>query len=202
MSEIDNPHASLTPGALLGRYRIDTMIGAGGMGSVYRAYDTTLKRPLAIKVLGRPGEVGSADDLLLREAQTASALNHANICTVYEVGAERGLAFIAMEYVDGPALAATIAGGPLSVEDTLRHGIEVANALAHAHDRGVIHRDLKAANVILASSGHLKIVDFGIARRVDQDVSDRRPAVAHGARRRDRDALCDGARTGTGRARR
>jgi len=172
MLQIDNPHASLMPGAQLGRYRIDTLIGAGGMAAVYRAYDTLLKRPLAIKVLARWQEAQSADDLLLREAQTASALNHSNICTVYEVGAERGLAFIAMEYVDGPALAATIAGGPLSVEDTLRYGIEVANALAHAHDRGVVHRDLKAANVILSSSGHLKIVDFGIARRLDPEVSD------------------------------
>lgn len=172
MAQVDNPDASLTPGIQLGRYRIETLIGAGGMGAVYRAYDTILKRPLAIKVLEQTLEAAGADDRLLREAQAASALNHSNICTVYEVGAERGLTFIAMEYVDGPALAATIAKGPLSVEETLRFGIEVANALAHAHERGVIHRDLKAANVILSSSGHLKIVDFGLARRLDPVMAD------------------------------
>src|SRR4030095_4095527 len=116
------------------------------MGSVDRAYDTTLKRPLAIKVLRESGP----SDQLLREAQSASALSHAAICTVYEVGAEQGAAFIAMEYVDGESLASKIARGPLEIGDVLRHGIEVADALAHAHERGVTHRDLKAANVIVS----------------------------------------------------
>ena len=97
------------------------MIGAGGMGEVYRAYDTTLKRPLAIKVL-REGSRSGPDDRLLREAQSASALNHAAICTVYEIGAEQGSAFIAMEYVDGVSLAAKIARGPLDVDDMVRWG--------------------------------------------------------------------------------
>ena len=139
------------------------------MGEVYRAYDTTLRRPLAIKVL-REGR-GGPDDQLLREAQSASALNHAAICTVYEIGAEQGSAFIAMEYVDGESLAAKIARGPLEVGDVVRWGMDVADALSHAHERGVIHRDLKAANVIVSTSGRPKIVDFGLARRLDAQMA-------------------------------
>ena len=144
------PDVVFTPGTQFGRYRIDAMIGAGGMGEVYRAYDTTLRRPLAIKVL-REGSRSGPDHQLLREAQSASALNHAAICTVYEIGAEQGSAFIAMEYVDGESLAAKIARGPLEIGDVVRWGMDVADALSHAHERGVIHRDLKAANVIVST---------------------------------------------------
>ena len=140
------------------------------MGEVYRAYDTTLKRPLAIKVL-REGSRSGPDDQLLREAQSASALNHAAICTVYEIGAEQGSAFIAMEYVDGESLAAKVARGPLDVGDVVRWGMDVADALSHAHERGVIHRDLKAANVIVSTSGRPKIVDFGLAHRLDAQMA-------------------------------
>jgi predicted Ser/Thr protein kinase/tetratricopeptide (TPR) repeat protein len=157
----------LAAGTTLGRYRIDALIGSGGMGAVYRAYDTLLKRPLAIKVLR-----DSSHDHLLREAQSASALSHPAICTVYEVGGEPGATFIAMEYVDGEPLASKIAKGTLEIAEVLRCGIEVADALAHAHDRGVIHRDLKAANVIVAASGRLKVVDFGLARRLDLEMAD------------------------------
>ena len=161
----------LAAGTTLGRYRIDALIGTGGMGAVYRAYDTVLKRPLAIKVLREGGD----HDQLLREAQSASALNHSAICTVYEVGADRGAAFIAMEYVDGESLAVKIAKGPLEIGEVLRIGSEVADALAHAHERGVIHRDLKAANVIASASGRLRVVDFGLARRLDLEMADARP---------------------------
>jgi tetratricopeptide (TPR) repeat protein len=140
------------------------------MGEVYRAYDTTLRRPLAIKVLREGGRSGP-DDQLLREAQSASALNHAAICTVYEIGVEQGSAFIAMEYVDGESLAAKIARGPLEIGDVVRWGMDVADALAHAHERGVIHRDLKAANVIVSTGGRPKIVDFGLARRLDSQMA-------------------------------
>ena len=146
------------------------MIGAGGMGEVYRAYDTTLRRPLAIKVL-REGNRNGPDHRLLREAQSASALNHAAICTVYEIGAEQGSAFIAMEYVDGESLAAKIARGPLDVGDVVRWGMDIADALSHAHERGVIHRDLKAANVIVSTSGRPKIVDFGLAHRLEAQIA-------------------------------
>ena len=172
MADVDKPTTPLIPGTQLGRYRIETLIGTGGMASVYRAFDTVLQRPLAIKVLERTLESAGVDERLLREAQTASALSHSNICTVYEIGSENGLTFIAMEFVDGPALAGTLATGSLSVDDTLRYGIALASALAHAHERGVIHRDLKAANAILSSSCHLKIVDFGLARRLDAVMAD------------------------------
>ena len=138
----------LAAGTTLGRYRIDALLGTGGMGAVYRAYDTVLKRPLAMKVL----HDSRSHDHLLREAQSASALSHSAICTVYEVGGEHGVTFIAMEYVDGAPLAMKIAAGPLELAEVLRYGIEVADALAHAHERGVIHRDLKAANVIVSTS--------------------------------------------------
>src|SRR5215510_13636794 len=115
----------LAAGTTLGRYRIDALIGAGGMGAVYRAYDTVLKRPLAIKVLRDSG----SDHQLLREAQSASALSHAAICTVYEIGGESGATFIAMEYVDGESLAGRISNGLLETAAVLRYGIEVADAL-------------------------------------------------------------------------
>jgi predicted Ser/Thr protein kinase len=158
----------LAAGSSLGRYRIDALIGAGGMGAVYRAYDSTLKRPLAIKVL----RDSSSDHQLLREAQNASALSHPAICTIYEVGGENGASFIAMEFVDGEPLSLKIANGPLETSDVLRYGIEVADALAHAHERGVIHRDLKAANVIVSANGRVKVVDFGLARRLDPELAD------------------------------
>ena len=166
-----NSASPLAAGTTLGRYRIDALIGSGGMGAVYRAYDSVLKRPVAIKVL----HDSASHDHLLREAQSASALSHSAICTVYEVGGERGVAFIAMEYVDGEPLAVKIAAGPLEVTQVLRYGIEVADALAHAHERGVIHRDLKAANVIVSASGRAKVVDFGLARRLDPEMADDAP---------------------------
>ena len=164
---MDSP-SPLAAGTTLGRYRIDALIGTGGMGAVYRAYDTVLKRPLAIKVLREGGD----HEQLLRDAQSASALSHSAICTVYEVGDDRGAAFIAMEYVDGESLAVKIAKGPLEIGEVLRIGSEVADALAHAHERGVIHRDLKAANVIASTSGRLRVVDFGLARRLDLEMAD------------------------------
>jgi predicted Ser/Thr protein kinase len=163
---------NLQPGIRLGKYRIERQLGQGGMGVVFLASDTTLQRQLAIKVLGSTAGAEASHPRLLREARSASALNHPNICTVYEVGEETGWAYIAMEYVDGRPLCDLVDGSPLAEEDAVRYGIEAADALAHAHDRGVVHRDLKAANAIIASSGRLKIVDFGLARRTDPLVSD------------------------------
>jgi tetratricopeptide (TPR) repeat protein/DNA polymerase III delta prime subunit len=184
MPDLPNPGALLTPGSRLGRYRIDALLGVGGMGAVFRAQDTTLERPLAIKVLH--ADVGDRDakQRLLREARSASALNHPNICTVYEVGEEAGRAFIAMEYVDGPSLTAQLMQGPLAVRDAVQYGIDVADALAHAHGRKVVHRDLKAGNAMLSSTGRLKLVDFGLARRIDPlvvDASTRGTIVPYGA---------------------
>jgi hypothetical protein len=162
---------ALNAGDPLGRYRIEAQLGLGGMGVVYRAHDTRLIRPLALKVLHRTADSDAARRLL-HEARSASALNHPNICTVYEVGEENGLSFIAMEYVDGLTLSSRIENGALPFHDVVQVGIDIADALDHAHARGIVHRDLKAANVMLSSSGRLKIVDFGLAGRTDPLAAD------------------------------
>lgn len=159
-------------GATLGSYRIERLLGRGGMGAVYLAYDTTLHRRVALKVVGSPAGGGSAHARLLREARNAAALNHPGICTIHEIGDANGSAFIAMEYVDGQSLSDRLLSGPLSLEEVLRYGIEAADGLAYAHDHGVIHRDLKAANAMVTTAGRLKLVDFGLARREDALVAD------------------------------
>ncbi|HUE85812.1 MAG TPA: protein kinase, partial [Vicinamibacterales bacterium] len=161
------PHAGLEPGVSLGTYRIERPLGRGGMGVVFLAHDTTLHRKVALKVLGSPTGDGTARDRLLREARNAAALNHPNICTVYEVGESADCAFIAMEYVDGQSLSDRLLRGPLLLEEVLRYGIDAADALGYAHEHGVVHRDFKAANVIVTAAGRLKVVDFGLARRGD-----------------------------------
>ena len=151
----------------LGNYRVDRLLGRGGMGSVYLAYDNTLRRPVALKVVESSVSADSSHDLLLREARNAAALNHPNICTIHEVRQIDGSAYIAMEYVDGQPLHERLRDGALPVPDVVRYGAQAASALAYAHDRGVVHRDLKAGNVIIANDRRLKIVDFGLARRSD-----------------------------------
>jgi non-specific serine/threonine protein kinase len=163
----------LGAGARLGAYQIERPLGRGGMGVVLLAHDATLRRRVALKVLeGSPAEGLGGRAHLLREARNAAALNHPNICTVYEVGEADGRAFIAMEYVDGRPLSDRLAGGPLPPDEAVRYGIEAADALAHAHEHGVIHRDLKAANAMVSAEGRLKLVDFGLARREDALAAD------------------------------
>ena len=152
-------------GRTLGKYRIDARLGAGGMGVVYRAYDARLQRTVALKVVNRSLEIVAERDHVLEEARAASGLNHPNICTVYEAADVDGEAFIAMEYVAGPPLSQLIPDGGLPYEDVLRYATEVADALAHAHEHGVIHRDLKSANIVVGAEGRAKVLDFGIARR-------------------------------------
>jgi serine/threonine-protein kinase len=142
------------------------------MGAVFLAHDAVLHRPVALKVLLTAGDQESSRNYLLREARNASALNHPNICTIYEVGTADGWAFIAMEYVDGRPLSDLIAESALLPDDALRYGIEAAEALAYAHEHAVVHRDFKATNVIVAKAGRLKIVDFGMARRGDFAMAD------------------------------
>ena len=153
-------------GKTLGRYRIIEKIGAGGMGVVYRAHDEQLDRPVAIKVLPA-GSLGDphARARLVREARTASRLNHPHICTIHEVGEADDQAYIAMELVEGQPLSARLASGPLSVEEVLRYALQLADALAHAHERHVVHRDLKSANVMITPDGRAKVLDFGLAKR-------------------------------------
>ena len=165
-------HGGLAPGVTLGTYQIDRSLGRGGMGVVFLAYDTTLHRQVALKVLASPAADETARARLLREARNAAALNHPNICTVYEVGEADGCAFIAMEYVDGQPLSDRLAGTGLPLKEVVRYGIEAADALAHAHEHGVIHRDLKAANAMVTPTGRLKLVDFGLARREDVRIVD------------------------------
>lgn len=152
---------------VLGHYRILEKIGAGGMGEVYRAHDQQLDRDVAIKLL--PASIfrdAAARARLLREARAAAALNHPYICTIHEVGEAERQAYIAMELVEGQALSARLAGGALSAEQVLRYGLHLAEALAHAHERGIVHRDLKSANVILTPEGRAKVLDFGLAKRL------------------------------------
>ena len=151
----------------IGRYHVDAKLGAGGMGVVYRAYDAKLQRNVAIKVVSG-GSFPSSRQLLLREARAASALNHPHICTIHEVDDTGEVAFIAMEYIDGRPLDAMIPQGGLPAGTVLRYAIQIADALAHAHQKGIIHRDVKAANVLIAQE-RAKVLDFGLAKREDAE---------------------------------
>ena len=151
----------------IGHYRILQKLGEGGMGVVYRAHDEQLDRDVAIKVLPAASfRDASARARLLREARAAAALNHPNICTIHEVGEAEGQAYIAMELVQGEPLSARLARGPVLPDEVLRYGLQLADALAHAHERNIIHRDLKSANVIITPEGRAKVLDFGLAKRM------------------------------------
>ncbi|MEI6243620.1 MAG: protein kinase [Acidobacteriota bacterium] len=149
-------------GRTLGRYHVDARLGAGGMGVVYRAHDQLLQRDVAVKVLSSQSDAAGR---LLQEARSVSALNHPNICTVHEIGEHDGHTFIVMEFIDGEPLSARVERGPLETRDVLRIGEQIADALIHAHGRGVIHRDLKCANVVDLPDQWVKVLDFGIAVR-------------------------------------
>lgn len=150
---------------VLGHYRIVSKLGEGGMGVVYRARDQVLQRDVALKFIGE-ALAGEAKQFLLREARASSALNHPNICTVHEVGEADGEFYIVMELVEGKPLNAVIAEGGLPYESVMRYGVQIAGALAHAHGRNIVHRDLKSSNLILTPEGLVKVLDFGLAQRV------------------------------------
>ncbi len=161
-------------GQTISHYRIVGKLGGGGMGVVYKAEDTTLHRTVALKFLSEQAPHSPrVNERLRHEARTASALNHPNICTIYEVGEDAGEMFIAMEYVEGRTLAELIRQGPIPIETVLRYGSQITSALAHAHERGVIHGDLKPLNIIVTPLGEAKILDFGLARRNDPAEFDR-----------------------------
>jgi eukaryotic-like serine/threonine-protein kinase len=174
-----NEHAV---GEQIGHYQITAMIGSGGIGVVYRAEDLRLNRAVAIKFLNAGAAPEDSWDRIRREARAASTLNHPGVCTVYDVGEHNGAPYLVMEFVEGPTLAAIIQQGPLKLDDVLRIGIQIADALAAAHQKGIIHRDLKPANIKIKPGGGVKILDFGLAKRMQQTGAAKDPGVTMSAK--------------------
>ncbi|MBI4161798.1 MAG: serine/threonine protein kinase, partial [Acidobacteria bacterium] len=155
-------------GKRLSHFRILAKIGEGGMGVVYKAEDLRLRRAVALKIL--PGEAladGERRVRFLREARAAAAVTHPNIATIHEVDEAEGILFIAMEHIEGKTLRSLIRGNPLPVREALRIAVEIAEGLTRAHQARVIHRDLKPGNIMVTDDGHVKVLDFGLAKLLE-----------------------------------
>jgi len=169
---------SLTSGTRLGSYQITGLIGVGGMGEVYRASDTKLGREVAIKTL--PSELAKDPDRLARferEAKLLAALNHAHIAAIYGLHEHEGMQFLAMELVEGETLERKLKDARMPVEEALQLALQIAEALEAAHEKGVMHRDLKPANIMVSGDGHVKVLDFGLAKAFSADPN--RTIVGH-----------------------
>src|SRR5438128_2060232 len=159
-------------GSALGHYRIEAKLGEGGMGVVYRAFDTHLDRPVAIKIVRADATTNpERKRRFVQEAKAASALNHPNIVHIYDISSSDGTDFIAMEFVAGKTLDQLIAKSGLPLKETLKYSIQIADALARAHVAGIVHRDLKPANVMVGEDGLVKLLDFGLAKLAETDAS-------------------------------
>src|SRR6187399_3355920 len=166
-------------GSTLGNYKVLEKLGEGGQGTVYKAIDSKLGRAVVIKVL--PPELTSKEANLKRferEARLASSLDHPNICTIFDLDEVDGVHFIAMQFVEGKNVRQLVAGRPLELRTALLIGLQVADALAAAHSRGIIHRDIKSGNVMVTPSGKVKVLDFGLAKLLD-DTEARTSGIHH-----------------------
>jgi serine/threonine protein kinase len=175
MPELLAGRVALPPGTRLGDYEVQSLLGVGGMGEVYRACDPRLRRDVAVKVL--PSLVSNDLDRLRRfeqEARAAAALNHPHICTVHDIGDYHGQPFFVMELLEGQSLNERIAGKPVSISEFMGIALQACDALQAAHDKGIIHRDIKPANVFVSTNGQIKILDFGLAKLVEE----RRSAIS------------------------
>ena len=168
-------------GRTLSHYTVERLLGAGGMGEVYLARDPRLDRPVALKIL--PVDLAANPDRMhrfVREARSASALNHPNVATIYDIGESGGICFIAMEYIEGSTVADAIAGRPMTATAIIDIAIQVSEALDAAHEKRITHRDIKPANLMVTPQGRVKVLDFGIAKTTASDFvpADNAPTVA------------------------